>query len=192
MRNRKEELLDGLIEYLVRHGPSDLSLRPMAAEIGTSARLLIFHFQSKEQLLVEVLDEMQARLQGSLARLQAAKPGPRRAPLLRMFWDWATSETNFGHLCLHYQLHILAVQSRGIYAQYLERNSENWLRAIQAALPAEKQDPAFATLLGAVFDGLFIELMSTGDKKRTTKALDEFIQLATQQTKTVKPSRRRS
>lgn len=39
MQTRKQELLDALIGYLVKHGLADLSLRPMAAEIGTSARL---------------------------------------------------------------------------------------------------------------------------------------------------------
>jgi len=178
MQTRKQELLDGLIDYLVRHGPSDLSLRPMAAEIGTSARLLIFHFQSKEQLLIAVLEEMQARLRRSLAALQAAKETRKPVPLLKVFWQWATAEETFGYLSLYYRLHILAVQSQGAFAPYLERNAQNWLQAIQAALPESRRSPAFATLLGAVFDGLFIELMSTGDRKRTTAALDQFLQLA--------------
>jgi AcrR family transcriptional regulator len=187
MTTRKQELLDRLIDYLVRHGPFDLSLRPMAAETGTSARLLIFHFQSKEQLLVEVLDEMQARLQGSLAALQAAGPGKKEVPLLKVFWDWATAEENYGYLCLHYQLHILAIKSKGVQAKYLQRNAQSWLQAIQAALPATRRSPAFATLLGAVFDGLFIELMSTGDRERTTQALDRFLVLAATP---AKPARR--
>jgi len=34
-----------------------------------------------------------------------------------------------------------------------------------------------ATLCGAVFDGLIMELLSTGDLRRTTRALDDFIAL---------------
>jgi AcrR family transcriptional regulator len=185
MQSRKQELLDGLIEYLIRHGPAGFSLRPAAAEIGTSARLLIFHFQSKEQLLLEVQDEMHTRLQRSLAALRDAEPPTHRAPLLRAFWDWATAEENFGYLCLHYQLHVLAIQSPGTHSRSLERHAQSWLQAIQAALPVSRRSPAFATLLGAVFDGLFIELMSTGDRKRTTQALGQFIRLAGQQAKTV-------
>jgi AcrR family transcriptional regulator len=178
MQRRKQELLDGVIEYLVRHGPADVSLRPMAAELGTSARLLIFHFGSKERLLAEALDEMHDRLQRSLIALGTAKPGSPRTPLLKAFWNWAIAEENFGHLRLHYQLQVLTTQSTGNSTRPLKRHSENWLKVIQAALPAPRRSPGFATLLGAVFDGLFLELMSTGDRRRTTQALDQFIQLA--------------
>src|SRR5258708_10095578 len=75
---RTAVLVEDLIGYLIRHGVADLSLRPMAAAAGTSARLLIFHFGSKERLLIEALDEMQARLQRSLADLLAG--GNRAAP----------------------------------------------------------------------------------------------------------------
>lgn len=172
---RKQELLNKLIAYLAKHGIADLSLRPMAAATGTSARLLIFHFGSKEQLLQDVLEEMQARLQASFIAMAQAK---REVPLLRSFWDWALTEPNHAMLRLLYQLHLLAAQSPKTYGRYLKGNSLNWLELIQQALPSEQRDPRFATLLGAVFDGLFIEYMSTGDKRRTTESLDSFIRMA--------------
>ena len=178
MRNRKQELLDGLIAYLVRHGLADLSLRPMAAASGTSARLLIFHFGSKEQLLAEVLAEMQARLQRSFAAQLAARPAPGKVPLLRAFWDWATSGENYDYHRLLYQLQLLAAQNPRVYGRYLKQISMTWLELIQPALPASQQTAAFATLYGAVFDGLFIELMSTGDRRRVIAALEQYIQLA--------------
>jgi len=177
MATRKEELLDALIRYLQRHGLADLSLRPMAAATGTSARLLIFHFRSKERLLAEVLAEMHARLQRSFAEQLAAKPVPRRVPLLRAFWDWAVSDENYDYHRLLYQLQILAAQNPKTYGRYLKQNSMSWLKLIQPALPPSQRTAAFATLYGAVFDGLFIELMSTGDKRRVTRSLEEFIRL---------------
>ncbi|HEY1773335.1 MAG TPA: TetR/AcrR family transcriptional regulator [Gammaproteobacteria bacterium] len=172
---RKQELLNELIAYLVRHGIADLSLRPMAAATGTSARLLIFHFGSKEQLLDEVLGEMQARLQASFVSMAQAE---RKGPLMRAFWDWALTEPNHAMLRLLYQLHMLAAQSPKVYRRYLKHNSIGWLALIQGALPPAQRDPRFATLLGAVFDGLFIEYMSSGDKRRTTETLDSFIRMA--------------
>lgn len=173
--SRKEELLDAVIAYLAKHGIADLSLRPMAAATGTSARLLIFHFGSKEKLLEQALGEMQARLQQSF---MAMAQGERKVPLLRVFWDWALTEPNHAMLRLVYQLHMLAAQSPKTYRRYLKRNSLNWLELIQQALPPEQRDPRFATLLGAVFDGLFIEYMSSGDRQRTTATLDSFIKMA--------------
>jgi AcrR family transcriptional regulator len=177
MATRKGELLDDLIRCLQRRGLSDLSLRPMAAEIGTSARLLLFHFGSKERLLESVLEEMQARLRRSLEALLTRRRDPRRAPL-RVFWDWAMEAENFPALRLLYQLHLLATQSPERYGRYLDRNARSWLDAVQAALPPEHRDPILATLITAVFDGLFIEVMSSGDRRRATRALEEFIRLA--------------
>jgi AcrR family transcriptional regulator len=172
---RRQELLDEVIAYLGKHGIADLSLRPMAAATGTSARLLIFHFGSKEKLLEQALGEMQARLQRSFVTMAE---GERKAPLLRVFWDWALTEPNHAMLRMVYQLHMLAAQSPKTYRRYLKRNSLNWLELIQQALPPEQRDPNFATLLGAVFDGLFMEYMSSGDKRRTTATLDSFIKMA--------------
>jgi AcrR family transcriptional regulator len=170
------------------HGLTDLSLRPMAREVKTSARLLIFHFHSKDMLLAEVLDEMQGRLLLSLNELLALKPGARRVAPLRAFWDWAIEERNFPYLRVLYQLNMLAMQNRKAYAKYFKRNALNWLELIQAALQPSQRSPSLATLIGAVFDGLFIDLMSTGDRRRTTLAIDQFIEMAGKQARTISRS----
>jgi AcrR family transcriptional regulator len=182
MSTRKAILLDSLIAYLVRRGVADVSLRPMAAAVGTSARLLIFHFGSKERLLVEVLDEMQARLQRSLTDLLASGAGESRSAPLRQFWDWALKEPNFAQLRLLYQLHILAAQDHKTYGRYLKRNSLSWLELVQAVLKPAQRSPALATLIVGVFDGLFIEVVSTGDRRRASAAIDEFIAMARKHT----------
>ncbi len=181
MPTRKATLLESLIAYLVRRGVADVSLRPMAAAVGTSARLLIFHFGSKERLLLEVLDEMQARLQRSLSDLLREPSLTRSAPL-RQFWDWALKDANFAQLRVLYQLHILAAQDHKTYGRFLKRNSLNWLESVQAVLKPLQRSPALATLIVAVFDGLFIEVMSSGDRRRASAAIDEFIAMARKHT----------
>lgn len=182
MLTRKAVLLESLIGYLVRRGVADVSLRPMAAAVGTSARLLIFHFGSKERLLLEVLDEIQARLQRSLREL-LGEPGPARSAPLRQFWDWALKDANFALLRVLYHLHVLAAQDHKSYGRYLKRNSLSWLESVQAVLKPSQRSPALATLIVAVFDGLFIEVMSTGDRRRASAAIDEFIAMARKHTK---------
>src|SRR5580692_779110 len=105
-------LLESLIAYLVRRGVADLSLRPMAAAVGTSARLLIFHFGSKEQLLTEVLESMQDGLQLSLGELLRLQHGAEAPAPLRLFWDWAMKDVNFARLRLLHQLQVLAAQDQ--------------------------------------------------------------------------------
>jgi AcrR family transcriptional regulator len=186
---RKAVLLESLIAYFVRRGVADLSLRPMAAAVGTSARLLIFHFGSKERLLLEVLDEMQTRLQRSLGDLLGESGAGRSAPLRRV-WDWALKEGNFSQLRVLYQLHVLAAQDQKTYGRFLKRNSLNWLDLVQAGWKPTQRSPALATLIVAVFDGLFIEVMSTGDRRRASAAIDEFIGMAARHTTGRRPVRK--
>ncbi len=176
MKTRKEVLVDELIDYLLEHGLSNLSLRPLAEALGTSARLLIYHFGSKEGLLTEVLDCMQKNLGQSFSSMLKQRTSRSERPL-KLFWDWAIASENYPYLKLLYELQILAVQNPASYEQYLQRNALNWSALIATALPETERTPAMATLLGAVFDGLFLELMSTGDRKRTTQAILQFIQL---------------
>ena len=180
MATRKDELLEELLGYLLKRGVADVSLRPMAAAVGTSARLLIFHFGSKERLLTEVLELVQARLQRSLADLLAMDHGAERAAPLRLFWDWALKDANFIQLRLLYQLQVLAAHDQKTYGKYLKKNSLNWLETVQAVLKPSQRSPLLATLIVAVFDGLFIEVMSTGDRRRASAAIDEFIAMARQ------------
>lgn len=190
METRKQALLEQVIAYLVERGVADLSLRPMAKRIGTSARMLVFHFGSKQQLIAEVFVEMQARLRASLAWLRLDPPPRGGRPLLRVFWDWATSPENLGHLRLQYQLQVLASHNPEVYGRYLHPNATAWVAVVVAALPSGDRDPAFATLIVAVFDGLFIELMSTGDLARTTRAIDCFIARVRKRPPAGRPRRR--
>ena len=176
MQTRKEILTDELVGYLLVHGLSDLSLRPLAEALGTSARLLIYHFESKEGLLTEVLDSMQTRLRQSFGSMVERRAGRSERPL-KLFWDWAITDENYPYFKLLYELQILAVQNPTAYGQYLQRNASNWSDLIATALPEVERTPSMVTLLGAVFDGLFLELMSTGDRKRTTLAVQQFIRL---------------
>lgn len=178
MAKRKYELLAGLTEYFVTRGISDVSLRPMATAVGTSARLLIFHFHSKEQLLTEVLESMQESLQRSLAELLSERQVDEGPAPLRLFWDWALKDVNFARLRVLHQLQVLAAQDQKSYGRYLRKNSANWLQTVQAILKPSQRSPLLATLIVAVFDGLFIEVMSTGDRRRATAAIDEFILMA--------------
>jgi AcrR family transcriptional regulator len=182
LERRKEALREELTDYLLRRGIADLSLRPMAAAVGTSARLLIFHFGSKEQLLSEVLDSMQERMQLSLGELLRLQRGPGGPTPLRLFWDWAMEDINFARLRLLYQLQVLAAHDQKNYGKYLEKNSHRWLETVQTVLKPSQRSPLLATLIVAVFDGLFIEVMSTGDRLRATAALDEFTFMARKHT----------
>lgn len=58
----KQALLSALADYVLEHGLNTASLRPMAAAANTSDRMLIYHFGSKDGLIVELLEFLASRM----------------------------------------------------------------------------------------------------------------------------------
>src|SRR3954449_1803211 len=65
----RERLLAAAMEHVATHGVGDLSLRGLAAALGTSHRMLIYHFGSREGVLVEVIRAVEAEQRAALAQL---------------------------------------------------------------------------------------------------------------------------
>jgi AcrR family transcriptional regulator len=177
MSSRKTELLDAALHYLLKHGVADASLRPIAAEIGTSARMLMFHFKSKEGLLQEVMQALHARLQGSLVALAQPRPSAKRVAPLRLFWNWATRPENLPYLRLLQEVKVIAMQNPQQFGPYLKKASGDWHDIALQSMSDSLKSSSLATLCIAVFDGLLLELMAGGDHRRLTRAVDEFIHM---------------
>jgi AcrR family transcriptional regulator len=169
--DRKDELRGRALDYCLAHGISELSLRPLALQIGSSARLLIYHFGSRDGLIAAVMDEAHRRVQKSFGELMR---GAGNKDILRKFWEWTTDKANSPYLRLMFEVQMLALQNPAAYARYLQGTSSSWLTLIETALPASADRRARATLCAAVIDGLLLEFLSTGDLRRTSNALDIF------------------
>ena len=63
----RDRLLGAAVEHALTEGIVDLSLREIAVGIGTSHRMLIYHFGSREGLLVAVVREVERRERQALA-----------------------------------------------------------------------------------------------------------------------------
>jgi AcrR family transcriptional regulator len=173
MSERRQELINQLLEYFLEHGVAGLSLRPMADQLETSARLLVYHFGSKEGLITAVMDEVRVRIQKSFAQMLADR-APGAKGLMPAFYAWVIRPKNIKCIRLLYEVQILAIQDPVRYARYLKGTSSSWLELIEASLPPAKENRALTTLCVAVVDGLVLEYLSTGDGRRTQKALDLF------------------
>lgn len=177
MGERREDLIERTLDYMLDHGVAGLTLRPLAADIGTSARLLVYHFGSKEGLITAVMEEVRGRLQASFAKVLAAPARRKTKGVMHGFWTWTLHPENVRHLRLLFEVQVLAMQNPARYRRYLEGTSSSWLELIEASLPASKERRATATLCAAVIDGLLLEYLSTGDARRTTEALEVFSRL---------------
>jgi AcrR family transcriptional regulator len=69
----RERLLEACTDYALQHGLPD-RLGPLTTAAGTSPRMLLYHFATKDGLLREVLRRARARQRQEFGHLPA--PGP--------------------------------------------------------------------------------------------------------------------
>jgi AcrR family transcriptional regulator len=74
--NRREDLLAQVTDHVLERGLIGLTLRPLAAAVGTSDRMLIYHFESRDGLVSAVVAEATERAIAAVEALPAA-PGVR-------------------------------------------------------------------------------------------------------------------
>ena len=70
---RPVELLDAIVGYLVKHGVAELSLRPLAKAVGSSPRVLLYYFGSKEELLTKAIRRLRERQQIGFTKLREVR-----------------------------------------------------------------------------------------------------------------------
>ena len=175
MGERRKELLQKSLEYLLENGVANLSLRPLADVVGSSARLLLYHFGSKEELVRAVMEEVRSQFQASFTASLSRRRSSKLSHPMMAFWKSLSHPTNLPYLRLLLEVQVLAFQDPTQWGRYLEQSSSGWLELIEGAMPPSKRNRAVATLYAAVIDGLILELLSTGDRRRTTAALELLI-----------------
>ncbi len=175
----RQRLLTAVVEHLAGHGLGDLSLRRLAEAVGTSHRMLLYHFGSMEGLLVEVVRAVEAKQRAVLASLPTDGP----AEAARAFWRTLTDPSLRAHERLFFELYAQAAQGRPGTTPLLDGIVTDWLEPIAAVQRALGYPPAVAETrarLGlAVARGLLLDLIATDDEAGVNAAMDHFIALTT-------------
>src|SRR3954462_15282007 len=70
---RRDQVAAAATDYVLEHGLVGLSLRPLAAELGTSDRMLLYHFATKDDLVATVLRVANDRAVAEVRRLPPAQ-----------------------------------------------------------------------------------------------------------------------
>src|SRR4249919_2365002 len=130
---RREQLLAAATDYVLEHGLIGLSLRPLAAEIGTSDRMLLYHFADKDDLVAAVLTECTDRSVAELRALPAA-PDVRRAVLA--LWAAMTSDQLDRCQRVYVEAAALGLFGREPYVSAVRGANRDWMVALTDQLVA--------------------------------------------------------
>jgi AcrR family transcriptional regulator len=173
----RAKLLDAAVAHVLAHGLSDLSLRELATAIGTSHRMLIYHFGSKAGLIVAVIRSVEADQRRALDDLDPASRPP--AETLRLMWQRFTSPELAPHERLFFEIYGQALQGRPGTTELLDGIVDAWLEPGATALEAYgfADGRAVARLGIAVTRGLLLDLLATGNRAAVDAAMEAYIAL---------------
>ncbi|MEU1986298.1 TetR/AcrR family transcriptional regulator [Nocardia sp. NPDC019395] len=172
---KRAELLDAVVRYIAEHGLANLSLRPLAAALGTSSRMLIYYFGTKEELLLQALATHRPDLTVVFADIDDA------ATLRERLWDfWKSNTTGPGAVSVTVMLQVLgaACAPHGPYARYADEAIATFVSALTSGLREldSVDDPeVVATLLISGLRGILQDRLITTDVDRTDRAARRLI-----------------
>ena len=174
----RERLLAAAMDHVAQHGVGDLSLRGLAAALGTSHRMLIYHFGSREGLLIEVIRTVEAQQRAALATLLLDEDAPP-AETMRRMWKRVADPSLWPNERLFFEVYAQALQGSPHALPLLDGIVDLWVEplariGVAQGVP-EARARAEARLGVAVVRGLLLDLLATGDREGADAAVERFI-----------------
>ena len=174
---RRAELLERIVDYVMEHGLADLSLRPLADAVDSSPRVLLYYFGSKDQLVSDIVTAARARQRDAFATL------PRNATTYRetvlAAWAVMSAPRHARLFRLFFEVYGLALQQPDRFPGFFDRAIDDWIAYLEPSARADGHTPAdaraIATILLAGYRGFLLDLVATGDRRRVNRAVDLWI-----------------
>jgi AcrR family transcriptional regulator len=179
-KDPRQRLLDAAIDHIAGRGVTDLSLRELAAAIGTSHRMLIHHFGNREGLWVEVIRAVEQRQRDALAEI-VPDPAASGGDAMRQWWRHISDPSLWPNERLFFELYGQALQGRPGTGELLEGIVDAWVGPAAEGFVAfgmERAEALAQARLGiAVSRGLLLDLLATGDRDAVDAAMEAYIEL---------------
>ncbi|WP_306205978.1 TetR/AcrR family transcriptional regulator [Actinoplanes sp. RD1] len=171
----RERLLDACVDHALTHGLPD-RLEPLATASGTSVRMLIYHFRTRDALLREILHRARRRQRDFFGDLVAPRPDEPYPVTLRRAWRAMTGPDGQPYLSMFGRLR--EDPGQHLWPGFRHEATTDWLRPFEEGMSTLGR-PELGTLALAVIRGLIMDLDATGDTTRADRAFDDFLTLLT-------------
>ncbi len=177
---RHEELLERAYRYALAHGLADLSLRPLAAAIGSSPRVLLFLFGSKDGLVRALLERARSDELALLDRIRHDVADADLGAVVHATWQWLSAEAHRPLLTLWAEAYARSlVEPDGPWQGFASQTVDDWLGVLGAAQPPRRRHGqrgvSERTLALSVLRGALLDLLATADVERTGAAVDQYL-----------------
>lgn len=164
-RMSRETLLPMIAAYALDHGLDGLSLRPLAKAVGTSDRMLLYHFGTKDGMVAALLEHLAQIYSATLDAAFPTERAPSRAALAQTILA-VTSQPAFAPF-IRIWWEIVAGAARGdtAFRSSAGRMADGLLLWIESHLPVSDPDPATGakTVLVMVEGAMMLQALGRGD-----------------------------
>lgn len=181
---RKVELLEATYRYVLENGLARLSLRPLAAAIGSSPRVLVFLFGSKDGLVQAVLARARADELALLDQIGISDDpaADGLATAVEHLWLWLAAPEHQQLLKLWAETYASSlVEPDGVWGGFAAASVHDWLAVLSAHQPPRDrestQGAARRTLALAMLRGALLDLLATANHERVSAAVDHQLVL---------------
>ena len=174
----RERLLAGAIEHVSQHGVGEISLRGLAAALGTSHRMLLYHFGSREALLIEVIRAVEEQQREALRLILEQEADAPPAEIMRRMWARVADPALWPNERLFFEVYAQALQGSPHALPLLDGIVDAWVEPMAALVAPERpaaEARAEARLAVAVVRGLLLDLLATGDREAVDAAMERYI-----------------
>lgn len=159
--DKREALLSAATDYALEAGLVGLSLRPVAAAIGTSDRMLIYHFGTRDALVSAITTSSGHRAAAVIEALPASRTVRSG---VKKLWSTYQSAELAPLLTLYCQAAATGLIGREPYLSDVRASNALWTRAIRDYLircGADAQRAArVVTLVDSALYGFFLDLVT--------------------------------
>lgn len=177
---RRDELLEAATDYVLEHGLVGLSLRPLADALGTSDRMLLYHFGTKDDLVTAIMQTSHLRSLAHIAALPA-NDGIKEGVLA--LWEAVSSSTIAPCCRIYVEASALGLLGSEPYSAVVRGLNAEWMQALAGHLAASGVEAAraagVARIVDATFMGLVLDQPVEGavEQQRAVVALGDAVAL---------------
>lgn len=148
---KKQQIIAQVTQYMVDNGLAELGLRRLAEVAGTSDRMLIYYFGTKDALIGTVLQSIAANLALQFDAALGTRQRDAKTLLAELLMLGAVPPFD-AIIRLWFEVVGLAARGRSPYAENAAAIAQNWMAWIQQRLDDAEADQAA---------NVFIELEGT-------------------------------
>lgn len=186
MADPKTDLLNRIVDDVARNGVGDRSLRELATSVGSSHRMLIYHFGSREGLVAAIVADVETRQRALMATTDVTNDpsdvvravwqrvsDPQMRPFVQLFFEAAAYSSRQKD-----EARTRSSTSTSVLGEHGEL-TESWIDEVTAMAARTASSPSQLDVrLGiAVVRGLLVDVISGGDIAGATESLERFLTL---------------